>query len=142
MGRVVSKALWLKYRWRQTDMGTPIKRSEIGMKIASWYRLMIHPVNIRCSNIKRGVAQEMIEYNALSMFSIKHAADTMSTPEATCERSQTCLISSVHPTTARPLQKLAGDGSSFAALNLTLPSTLATGECGPVDSRGDMSNRD
>jgi hypothetical protein len=84
----------------------------------------------------------MIEYNALSMFSIKHAADTMSTPEATCERSQTCLISSVHPTTARPLQKLAGDGSSVLALNLTLSalasglspvvmsSTLPTGECG------------
>jgi hypothetical protein len=115
--------------------------SVIGMKIASWDRLIL-PVNNRCSNIKRGVAQEMIEYTALSRFSIQHAADTMSTPEATCERSQAYLTSSVHPTTARPLQKLAGDGSSVAALNLTLSalasgfspvvmsSTLPTGECG------------
>jgi hypothetical protein len=98
--------------------------------------------------MRRGVTQEMIEYNALSKFSTQHAADTMSTPEATCERSQTCLISSVHPTMVRPWEKLTGDGSSVSALNLTLsalasglspgvlPSTLATGECGPVVSGG------
>jgi hypothetical protein len=92
--------------------------------------------------MRTGVAQEMIEYNALSIFSIKHAAEMMSTPEATCERSQAYLINSVHPTMMRPLQKLAGDGSSVLALNLTLSalasgfspvvmsSTLPTGECG------------
>ena len=118
--------------------------------MASSCRLIIRPVKARCSVMRRGVAQEMAEYKARSMFSIKHAAETMSTPEATCERSKPCLISSVHATMARPRQKLAGDGSSVSALNLTfstlacglspevLPSTLPTGECGPVAS-GDRS---
>ena len=61
--------------------------------------------------------------------------------------------SRVPPTTTRPRQKIAGDGSSVSALNLTLsalasglspavlPPTLAkegssTGECGPVASGG------
>ena len=106
----------------------------------------MRPVKARCSAMRRGVAHEMTEYKARSMFSIKQAAETMSTPEATCERSKTWLTSSVHPTMARPRQKLAGDGSSVSALNLTfstlasglspgvLPSTLPTGECGPVAS--------
>ncbi len=82
--------------------------------------------------MRRGVAHEMTEYKARSMFSIKHAAETMRTPEATCERSKTCLISSVPQTMARPRQKLAGDGSSVAALNLTfstLTSGLSPGSC-------------
>ena len=54
-----------------------------------------------------------------SMFSIKHAAETMSAPEARCERSKTCLMARVHPITASPWQKLAADGSSVAGSNST-----------------------
>ena len=46
-GLEVSKALWEKYLCRHTDIGIPMNSSEIDMKIASWYRLMIRPVKTR-----------------------------------------------------------------------------------------------